>query len=234
MAKQAAKDGSGSDPFFTPDLFAFLVELEAHNDRTWFQANKDRYEAQARDPMLRFIAALGEPLQAISKHFDADPRPQGGSMFRIYRDTRFSKDKTPYKTHVAAQFRHRACSEGVHGPGFYLHLEPGGCFAGGGLWHPEPESLRQIRDHLVSHTKAWKTLRDSGLEIEGECLKRVPQGFSPEHPFAEDLKLKDFYTSTALTDRQVCSGDFLERVAGAFQVAAPLVAFLSKAMALPW
>lgn len=230
MAKNPAADG----PFFEAGLFAFLAELEAHNERAWFQANKARYEAQARDPMLRFIAALGEPLQKISRHFDADPRPQGGSMFRIYRDTRFSKDKTPYKTHVAAQFRHHGCSEGVHGPGFYLHLEAGRCFAGGGLWHPEPEPLRQIREHIVSHAKAWKALRDGGLEIEGESLKRVPQGFSAEHPLAEDLKLKDFYTSTSFTDRQVCSQDFLERVAKAFQDTAPLMAFLNKAMGLAW
>jgi len=219
-------------PHFDGGLFGFLAELEANNERAWFQENKARYEAQARDPMLRFIAALSEPLQAISRHFDADPRPQGGSMFRIYKDTRFSRDKSPYKTHVAAQFR--GCAEGVHGPGFYLHLQPGSSFAGGGLWHPEPEPLRQVRERIVSHSKAWRALRESGMEIEGESLKRVPQGFSAEHPFAEDLKLKDFYTSTTFTDRQVCSRDFLERVAKAFQEAAPLVVFLAKAMDLPW
>jgi len=226
-------EGSPS-PTFEAALFSFLAELEAHNDRQWFQENRDRYEAQARDPLLRFIGALETPLQSISKHFHADPRPQGGSMFRIYRDTRFSRDKTPYKTHVAAQFRHAGCSEGVHGPGFYLHLQPGASFAGGGLWHPEPEPLRQVRDRIVSHTKAWKALRDSGMEIEGDRLKRVPQGFSPEHPFAEDLKLKDFYTSTTFTDQQVCGRDFLERVEAAFQEATPLMAFLGKAMGLAW
>jgi uncharacterized protein (TIGR02453 family) len=230
MAKDSAQNASP----FEAGLFAFLAELETNNERPWFQANRERYELVARDPMLRCIAALGEPLHKISLHIAADPRPQGGSMFRIYRDTRFSKNKAPYKTHIAAQFRHSACSEGPHGPGFYLHLEAGGCFAGGGLWHPEPESLRQIRDYIVNHSKAWKTLRDGGMEIEGESLKRVPQGFDPEHPLAEDLKLKDFYTSTAFTDRQVCAKDFLERIVKAFQDAAPLVAFMSKAMGLPW
>ena len=155
-------------------------------------------------------------------------------MFRIYRDTRFSLDKTPYKTHLGAQFRHQSSSEGVHGPGFYLHLEASNSFAGGGLWHPEPEPLRQVRERIVNHSKEWKTLRESGIEIEGEALKRVPQGFDPKHPLAEDLKLKDFYTSTAFTDKQVCSHDFLDRVAQAFRDAAPLVKFMTKAIDLPW
>jgi len=220
--------------FFGLGLFRFLAELEAHNEREWFQANKARYELEAKEPMLQFIAALGGPLSSISKQFDADPRPVGGSMFRIYRDARFSRDKSPYKTHIAAQFRHHGCSEGVHGPGFYLHLEAGGCFAGGGLWHPEPDSLRKVRERIIGNAKAWKIIRDSGIEIEGDALKRVPQGFDPAHPFAEDLKLKDFYTSTAFTDKQVSAPDFLERVTQAFADATPLVKFLTKAMELPW
>lgn len=220
--------------FFGPGLFHFLVELEANNDRGWFQAHKERYEAEAKAPMLRFIAALAESLEGISKHFDADPRPVGGSMFRIYRDTRFSPDKTPYKTHLGAQFRHGGARNGVHGPGFYLHLEAGSSFAGGGLWHPESESLRLVRERIVGHGKEWKTLRKSVTEIEGDTLKRVPQGFDPAHPFVEDLKLKDFYTSTAFTDTQVCAGDFLDRVAQAFRDAAPLVKFMTKAVNLPW
>ncbi len=219
---------------FGPGLFRFLVELEANNDRGWFQAHKERYESEAKAPMLRFIAALEEPLQDISKHFDADPRPVGGSMFRIYRDTRFSLDKVPYKTHLGAQFRHRSSSEGVHGPGFYLHLETGNSFAGGGLWHPEAKTLRQVRERIVNHSREWKMLRGSGIEIEGEALKRIPQGFDPTHPFTEDLKLKDFYTSTSFTDKQVCAHDFLDRVAQAFRDAAPLVKFMTKAMNLPW
>jgi uncharacterized protein (TIGR02453 family) len=174
--------------FFGTGLFRFLAELEAHNERAWFQEHKEHYEVEAKAPMLRFIAALGEPLHSISKQFEADPRPMGGSMFRIFRDTRFSKDKTPYKTHVAAQFRHRSSHEGVHGPGFYLHLEAGRAFAGGGLWHPEPDSLRKVREGIIGKSKAWKTLRESGIEIEGDALQRVPQGFDPAHPFAEDLK----------------------------------------------
>ena len=216
-------------------LFRFLKDLKANNDREWFQENKARYEAEARDPMLRFIAEFSGPLSSISKHFIADPRPSGGSMFRIYRDTRFAKDKTPYKTHLAAHFHNRAAkAEGVHGPGFYLHLEPGGSFAGGGLWHPEADALFKVRQAITAKPAAWKALRKSGLEIEGEALQRVPQGFASDHPCAEDLKLKDYYTATSFTNAQVLAPDFLDQVTQACRQAGPLVAFLCKALDLPW
>lgn len=218
-----------------PELFRFLKDLKAHNDRAWFQENKARYEAEARDPVLRLIAGCSGPLAAISRHVEADPRPVGGSLFRLYRDTRFSKDKTPYKTHLGVNLRHRsAAAGGVHGPGFYLHLEPGGCFAGGGLWHPEPDALFKVRQAICARSSAWKALRASGLEIEGEALKRVPQGFDAEHTCAEDLKFKDFYTATAFTNAQVTAPDFPERWMEACRRAAPLVAFLCKALELPW
>jgi uncharacterized protein (TIGR02453 family) len=218
-----------------PGLFRFLKDLKANNDREWFQENKARYEVEARGVMLRFIGEFSGPLSSISKHFIADPRPSGGSMFRIYRDTRFSKDKTPYKTHIAAHFPHRAAQAGgVHGPGFYLHLEPGGSFAGGGLWHPEPDALFKVRQAIATKSKAWKKLRESGLEISGDALQRVPQGFASDHPCAEDLKFKDFYTTTSFTNVQVLAPDFLDQVTEACQKSAPLVAFLCKALELPW
>ncbi len=218
-----------------PGVFRFLKDLKAHNDREWFAENKARYEAEARGALLRFIGEFSGPLSTISRHFIADPRPSGGSMFRIYRDTRFSKDKTPYKTHLAAHFPHRAAKAGgVHGPGFYLHLEPGGSFAGGGLWHPEPSALLLVRQAIATKPAAWKALRKSGLEIEGDALQRVPQGFAADHPCAEDLKLKDFYTTTGFTNAQVLAPDFLDQVTQACQEAAPLVAFLCKALDLPW
>lgn len=226
---------SESESLLGPGLFKFLRDLKAHNEREWFSEHKARFETEARDPMLRVIGEFSGPLASISRHFMADPRPSGGSMFRIYRDTRFAKDKSPYKTHLAAHFPHRAIAAGgVHGPGFYLHLEPGGSFAGGGLWHPEPEALFKVRQAIIAKSAAWKKLRHSGLEIEGEALKRVPQGFDPTHPFAEDLKLKDFYITRSFTDAQVLSPDFLDQLTGACQTASPLVAFLCKALDLPW
>lgn len=233
--KRKADIEMGPEARFGKELFRFLKDLEKHNDREWFQKNKARYEAEARDPMLHFVAAFGRPLAGISRHFEADPRPVGGSMFRIYRDTRFAKDKSPYKTHVAAHFPHRASGEnGVHGPGFYLHLEPGASFAGGGLWHPDPESLLKVRQAIASNPREWKAVRKPGVEILGDALKRVPPGFDPAHPFADDLKHKDFYVGTSFDDDEVLSPRFLGTVTAACRQAAPLVSFICRALAVPW
>ena len=124
-------------PYFQEGLFTFLKELRANNDREWFAANRERYETQVREPFVRFISDFEPILHQISPHFRADPRPSGGSLFRIYRDTRFSKDKSPYKTAAAAHFPHERGRD-VHAPGYYLHLEPGSVFAGAGLWRPVP------------------------------------------------------------------------------------------------
>jgi uncharacterized protein (TIGR02453 family) len=231
---QTTAPGNQQPARFTPALFKFLRELKDHNEREWFQANKDRFEAEVKMPLLGFIMAFAEPLGHINKHFYADPRPMGGSMFRIHRDTRFSGNKDPYKTNVGAQFRHRDCSKDVHSPGFYLHLEPGGCFATAGLWHPDAESLHKVRERIVAHPRAWKALGTAGIEVGGDALKRVPAGFDPAHPAADDLRLKDFYTYSPLTERQVCAPDFLERFTAECRRTAPLMAFLSKALELPW
>lgn len=220
--------------FFTPALFAFLSELKEENSREWFQANKDRFERDVRGPMLAFIGAFGEPLAGISRHYLADPRPSGGSMFRIFRDTRFARDKSPYKTNVGAHFRPRDCARDVHAPSFYLHLEPGGSFAAAGSWHPDPEALRRIRERIAAKPAEWRALAKAGLEVEGESLSRVPAGFDPAHPLAEVLKQKDFYTATALTQKDVCSGAFLDLYADACRRNAPLVKFLAKALDLPF
>ena len=125
--------------YFTPELFRFLTRLKRNNNRDWFLAHKDEYETHARQPALQFITDFAGPLYEITPHLASDPRGTRGSLFRIYRDTRFSSDKRPYKTHLAMRFSHRG--KDVHSPGFYLHLEPGGCFAASGLWHPEPATL---------------------------------------------------------------------------------------------
>jgi uncharacterized protein (TIGR02453 family) len=220
--------------WFTPALFAFLSELDANNSREWFQDNKARFEADVRDPLLAFIMALGEPLGGLNPNFLADPRPSGGSMFRIYRDTRFARDKSPYKTNVGAQFRHGLASRDVHAPGFYLHLDPAGCFASAGLWHPEPVTLKAVRDRIVSNSREWKAIHAGGLDVLGDSLVRVPQGFDAGHPLADDLRLKDFYTHAPLTQRQVCSGNFLGTFAGICEKNLPLMKFLTKAVGLPW
>jgi uncharacterized protein (TIGR02453 family) len=225
-------------PHFTPRLFDFLRELSRNNDRAWFAANKPRYERDVRDPMLRFIADFAPHLRRISPHFVADPRPVGGSMFRIYRDSRFSRDKSPYKTVASAQFRH-ARGKDVHAPGFYLHLEPGNVFAAVGLWRPEAEPLRLVREAIVDDPAAWrkavggKRFRES-YELEGEVLKRPPRGFPPDHPLVEELKRKDFVATTSFETAETFEPDFLDRYVATARAAAPFMAFLTGAVQVPW
>lgn len=223
--------------FFTPELFRFLRALKSHNDRDWFLKNKERYENEVKQPMLRFIADFAPRLRGISRNFVADPKPVGGSMFRIYRDVRFSEDKSPYKTHVAAHFPHRRAwdsGESVHAPGFYIHLEPGECFVGGGLWRPDSVATARVRNTILDHPDKWKKIRRSGLEIEGESLKRPPHGFDSEHPFIEDLKRKDYVTSITFTERQACAPDFLDRITKGCTKTGVLVEFLCDALGMGW
>ena len=117
-----------------------MADLAENNRREWFQANKDRYETHVKDALLTFVSDFGERLAGISPHMVADPRPSGGSMFRIYRDVRFSKDKSPYKTNAGVHFRHEVGRE-VHGPGLYLHLQPGMIFAAAGIWRPNSATV---------------------------------------------------------------------------------------------
>lgn len=225
-------------PHIGPELFLFMRQLKRNNNREWFQKNKLRYEAHVRDPLLQFIADFAPKLHKISPHFLAVPHPVKGSMFRIYRDTRFSKDKTPYKTMAAAQFRHESGKD-VHAPGFYLHLEPGSVFAGTGLWHPDGRSLAKIRAAIVERPDEWKRILSNGsfkaaCTLAGDSLKKPPRGFDPDHPFIEDLKRKDFVTITPFTEKQACSPDFLDRFSRACRTASRFAEFLTKAVGLPF
>lgn len=217
---------------FSPELFTFLRDLSENNEREWFAENKKRYEAAARDPLLSFIADLGGPLRSVSPHLTADPRPTGGSMFRIYRDIRFSKDKSPYKTHLAARFPHSA-SKTSCAPGFYLSLQAGGAYAAGGLWRPDPKSLAAIRQAIVDEPRKWQAVRKK-VKVEGDRLKRPPRGFDADHPLVEDLKFKDFVGSTPFTEAQACSPGFLFDFVDACKRIAPLTAFLCRALDLEW
>jgi uncharacterized protein (TIGR02453 family) len=214
---------------FQPAFFKFLKELEKNNDRNWFLANKARFEKDVRDPMLAFIRDLKPKLEKLSKQIVVDPRPVGGSLFRIHRDVRFSTDKSPYKTHMAAHFSHANCEGSA--PGFYLRLEPGESLAGAGVWHPEAEALGHIRDALMAAPNDWKRAI-KGLKLDGEALKRPPRGIDPAHPLIEDLKRKDFITGTSYTESTVCGPDFLERFVEDCRTFAPLVRFLCRALDL--
>ena len=221
----------------TPELFGFMAELAKNNDREWFAAHKSGYEDRVREPLRAFIRELDEPLEKISPHIVVDDRKSGGSLFRIHRDVRFSKDKSPYKTWAAVQFRHEAGKD-AHAPGFYLHLQPGTVFIGAGCWHPAREALGAIRDAIAEDPDAWFATRDAlvdaGFEFEGESLKRPPRGYEPEHPAIDELKRKDFIAVMRLSEEAACSPDFAAEFAGYCSEAAPLMRFLTSAIGVRW
>lgn len=226
------------EPRIKPELFEFLSELKFNNDRTWFETNRQRYYNCVRDPMLGFISDFAPILADISPHMRADPRPNGGSLFRIHRDVRFSKDKSPYKTNVGAHFRH-ASAKDAHAPGIYLHLEPGGCFAGCGIWRPGGKALLGIRQAISDHPDEWsKITSDSKFSSEfrlgGESLVRPPRGFDPNHPLIDDLKRKDFIASMHFAEDDACSDDFPKRFAGWARTGAPFMGFLCRALGVPF
>ena len=223
---------------FTPALFEFLGELAMNNRREWFQANKVRYQRDVQDPMVQFVADFDDRLTGISRHMVADPRRSGGSVFRIYRDVRFSKDKSPYKTNAGVHFRHRVGRE-VHGPGLYLHMEPGNVFAGAGLWKPKSPTAGKIREAIVVNPRKWERIVSddefaSMFSLEGDSLKRAPRGFDPGHPHIEYLKLKSYVAITPFTEEEACSPDFIDVYADTCRVASPFVEFLTTAVGLDW
>lgn len=223
---------------FGPDLFAFLRDLAANNDRDWFEAQRPRWEASARGPALQFIIDFGPRLARISPHFRADPRPQGGSLFRLNRDIRFSKDKSPYKTHLGLHFRHEMGKD-AHTPGFYLHLEPGVSFVGLGLWHPDAPTLARLREAVVADPAAWRKAVGgrrftSVFTVEGEELTRVPRGYDPAHPLADVLRLKDYTAMAPLTAKQITAPGFLAEFADLCARGAPFMAWQCRALDLPY
>lgn len=223
---------------FEPPLLAFLGELEEHNDRDWFAANKHRYESDVMAPALAFITAMAPRLEEISKNFLALPQRTGGSVMRIHRDVRFSSDKRPYKTNLGIQFRH-VMGKDVHAPGFYVHLEPGVVFVGAGLWRPEPEPLAQIRNAIVAQPDRWRKIcADPDFfddwELGGDSLKRPPRGYPADHPLIEDLKRRDFIAGKNLTAREIYRRGLPDRLAASFAGTRKFMAFLCDAVGVPF
>ncbi|MFZ0807927.1 MAG: TIGR02453 family protein [Candidatus Sulfotelmatobacter sp.] len=216
--------------YFTPELFRFLTRLKRNNDRDWFLAHKDEYVMHVQQPALRFITDFAAPLYEISPHLVADARPTRGSLFRIYRDTRFSHDKRPYKTHLAMRFSHRG--KDVHSPGFYLHIDPAGCYAASGLWHPEPATLVKVRNAMVSRPNEWREVRNLLNWDDATKLSRPPRGFPCDHEFVDDLKLRDLGSAAEFTVEQTCSPKFMGTFALACRKMSPLAKFLSGALGL--
>jgi len=224
--------------YFTQKSFDFLSALSSNNNREWFNDHKQLYEDAVRSPALAFIADMSDELIMISPHFLAVRRKVGGSLMRIYRDVRFSKDKRPYKTNIGIQFRHELGKD-VHAPGFYLHVEPEGCFVGAGIWRPDSTALGKIRDAIVEKGDAWtKASCDKAFkkkfEISGESLVNAPRGYDKEHPLISDLKRKDFIAICKISDKSVKSARIMRQVVEGFQVAAPYMQFLCKALNLKY
>jgi len=240
-------------PYFTAASLQILRDLAANNSREWFTAHKPDYEQHVKLPFLRLIGDLDAPLKAIRAQYVANPKPVGGSMFRIHRDTRFAADKTPYKPWAGASFYHQAtravtrggdADQGTMGrldaPGFYLHIKPGDSFCGGGIWHPQPETLKRIRAYLLNNPASWKAATRSAAfrktfgSLGGDSMKRVPLGFDPAHELIDDIKRKDYIASVSLDDEALLAPDLLKRVVKHYEQVGPLVDWLCGALDLDY
>lgn len=220
---------------YTQQSFDFLTLLANNNDREWFKANQQDYEDKVRTPTLKFIEAMQGPILNLSPRLTAVPKKVGGSMMRPQRDSRFSKDKSPYKLNVGIQFRHFQGKD-VHAPGLYLHLANDGCFLAAGIWHPESKPLNAIR-HCIDenpngYQKALLALEKAGFELSGDSLVRPPRGFDKAHPLIEELKRKDFIAIKPITIEQVCANDFVDYCAQEFNKTINLMSYLCFALDL--
>jgi uncharacterized protein (TIGR02453 family) len=223
---------------FPADTLRFLEQLGVNNRREWFEDNKGRYETLVREPALDFISAMAKPLLSLSPHFVAIPKKVGGSLMRVHKDTRFSRDKSPYKTNIGIQFRHETGKD-VHAPGYYVHIEAGECFLGAGLWHPDPEPLAAIRNRIAERPAEWKKIRDqkgfvAAFRLGGSALSRPPRGFAADHSCIEDIKRKDFIAGHDFSAATIHSADFVKQVVSTFRTATPFMKFLCQALDLPF
>jgi uncharacterized protein (TIGR02453 family) len=227
-----------SDQYFTKQTFAFLSALAENNSREWFEEHKQEYEDFVRTPALDFIGDMSDEMPAISRHFLAQPKKVGGSLMRVYRDTRFSSDKTPYKTNIGIQFRH-ALGKDVHAPGFYVHIATDECFLAVGSWHPDADQLGKYRDLIAQKPEKWFAAKNDKTftaqwEMWGDSLTRPPRGYAIDHPAIEDIKRKDFVAMTPLTLKQVTSKGLVELVEARFSETKPLMKFLCEAIEVPY
>ena len=219
----------------TAALFDFLRDLRENNDREWFQANKGRYLAEVRDPMLDFIGAFAGPLAEISPHFVADPAAEWWIAVPDLPGYTVLAGQDALQDERRGAFSPRPRGKDAHAPGFYLHLEPGMCFAGCGVWRPDGPTVTKIREAIDVEQDAWTRVTTARgftetFELTGDSLKRPPRGYEADHPLVEDLKRKDFVAATNFSEGEVLQVDFLDWFVGVARRGAPFVEFLSKAV----
>lgn len=219
---------------FGAETIGFLEELEDNNNRTWFQTNRHRYDSEVLAPAFAFISAVGPLLAGVSECFTAVPKRTGGSLMRVYRDTRFSRDKTPYKTNIGIQFRHEQGKD-VHAPGYYLHMESTGCFLAAGMWRPEAAALKAIRERIANRPGEWRKVIQSRhfkseYTLGGTALTRPPRGYASDIPYIEDIKRKDFVGASDFSIERAAGAGFPEEVVERFACATPLMKFLCTAV----
>lgn len=212
---------------------AFLEDLASHNDKVWFEANRDRYERDLRAPAVALVEALVPRVQAISPHLRAVAAGKGSSIGRIHRDTRFSADKSPFKSYLGIHFAH---ATGKEGPGLHLHLQPSDTGVGLGVWMLEPPQLAAVRGRIAAADGGWGPVRAAldhgGFRFIGESLARVPKGFPADHPHAEDLKRKTFGAGRPV-DATLPLPALVDAIDDAFRAGLPLLGFLCEALDLP-
>jgi uncharacterized protein (TIGR02453 family) len=220
---------------FDPEALQFLADLAANNERAWFQPRKADFERLIKEPLEALCVALADRFAALDLPLRSDPTR---SPFRIYRDVRFSKDKSPYKTAQGADFPWLGDSGDATGPrgavGGYFHLEPGNIFVGGGMWHPDPARLAAFRQHVDQDPNAvLGAIEDDRFRsvfgsVTGESLARNPRGYPADHPYGYLLRLKDIVFSRRLADRDVQSAKLPDVIARDLDAARPMLRFLDS------
>lgn len=219
-------------PRFPPEALSFLRALKRHNDREWFRARRDQYEAHVRAPMVAVIERLADDFKTFAPELIASPR---ASLYRIYRDTRFSDDKSPLKTHVAAVFPCRGLQK-HEGAGLYVEVTPKWVWAGGGMYAPQTSQLQLVREHLAANILTFRAIVESPAftrtlgQVDGERLQRVPRGFAPDHPAAEYLKFRQFLAGREYPAALATSPRFYAELLKVFRLVAPMVRFLNEAL----
>jgi uncharacterized protein (TIGR02453 family) len=215
-----------------PDgYFAFFDQLAKNNDRQWFKAHQMTFEQEVEGPFLALLDALRLPLAKVCPEIRCEPGRGGGTVMRIHRDTRFSKDKSPYKTHMSAMMLHRDQNRGPGMLGFFLQLGAGENLLGAGLSAPNSATLGRIRNGIVELGPRWSKLNQG---LEGPSRKRMPPGFDAQHVHADDLKRLAFYKSVYFTRAEVIADEFPKRLLAAAKSLEPLLAFLAQSARLPW